>query len=102
MMKSRFATLSSAIIMGALSSGFALTIDGEAPTIVVDPDNPAILLRAEFEQAMNDELEAAFNNTLETARENFAGFEQQKNLAEAFGNANAYSKIGRASCRERV
>src|SRR5690606_30985767 len=28
---------------------------------------------------------------LETARENFAGFEQQKNLAEAFGNANAYS-----------
>lgn len=94
-MNRRITAFSIACILGASASARALTIaPGTAPTIQVNPDNPALLFpgfEEQFENKMNDELATAFDNTLDSARENLAGFEEQKDLAQAFGNANAYS-----------
>lgn len=94
-MNPRITALTLACVLGTSSSALALTIaPGTPPTIQVNPDNPALLFpgfEEDFEEKMNDELADAFNNTLDTARKNLAGFEEQKDLAQAFGNANAYS-----------
>ncbi len=54
--------------------------------------NPADkALASKFEDQMNSTLKTAFNNTLDTARKNLETFGNQKDLAQGFANANAYS-----------
>lgn len=77
-------------LAGAFTIGHAMTITGTAPTIkVVDPVAQAGA--PQFETEMNKTLKAAFDTTLGMARTNLAGFAEQKDLAQGFGNANAYS-----------
>lgn len=84
--------------LGVVTADDAFTIGGEAPTIKFKNSNYSasnnLLLTAyktEMEKDMNDEVKAAFDTTLAMARTNLAGFKEQKELAQGFGNANAYS-----------
>jgi hypothetical protein len=71
-------------------AGRAITIDGTEPTVEIVADVPAGF-RSQIEARMNASLEAAFTSTLDEARANLAQYNEQKELAQGFANANAYS-----------
>lgn len=79
--------------LGVVTAANAFEIEGVAPQVKFNTTNPLFTsaMKAEFETKMNAEVGTAFNNTIDTARKNLAGFKQQKELAQGFGNANAYS-----------
>jgi hypothetical protein len=80
-------------VIGAISNGKSLDISGNAPVLTIAPGNPASSIPQveTFRTSLNATLKTTFDNTLDTARKNLKGFKSQKNLAEGFGNANAYS-----------
>lgn len=80
-----------ALGMSALAAmGHAIEIGGTAPKIsITAPINPAI--RTAIETEMNNSLTASFDKTKADANENLKNFNEQKNLAKGFANANAYS-----------
>ncbi len=89
-MKFNKSSLMTIALAGTFSIGHAMKITGIAPTIkVVDPVAQAGA--PQFETEMNKTLKSAFDTTLGMARDNLAGFAEQKELAQGFGNANAYS-----------
>ncbi|MDB5105123.1 MAG: hypothetical protein JWP91_2812 [Fibrobacteres bacterium] len=71
----------------------AFEIKGTAPQVEFHTTNPLFTpsMKAEFQTKMNTEVATAFNTTIDTARAQLAGFKQQKELAQGFANANAYS-----------
>lgn len=79
-------------LIGAVSVVHSLTIDGSEPTVTFQNTSPLFATyKTEFLTKMNDQVKVAFGKTLDTARANLVSFKQQKKLARAFGNANAYS-----------
>ena len=86
------------ILASGLLASYSLTgafeIDGTAPKVIFNASNSNVLFnqyQAEMQEKMNDEVEDAFNATLDTARAKLKGFNEQKNAAEGFANANAYT-----------
>ena len=82
------------MVVATMGAGHAWKIDGKAPRLEfkgMSGNNNFAGLKADIETRMNDEVGRAFNNTLDTARKNLAGFTSQKQLAQGMANANAYS-----------
>jgi hypothetical protein len=73
----------------------AFEIKGTEPTVKFSSSNSSNpffdAYKAEMETDMNAEVKKAFNAAIDTARTQLAGFKEQKELAQAFANANAYS-----------
>jgi hypothetical protein len=84
-------------MLGAISLGHGFSIEGSAPQVEFHSPNfganSALMdqYKAEMEGKMNSEISSAFDTTIATARKNLAGFKEQKELAQGFANANAYS-----------
>ncbi len=81
------------VLLSSFLTAHSWTIDGTAPSVKFTINNPLFTpsMKAQFETKMNTEVGQAFNKILDTARKNLAGFKEQKELAQGFGNANAYS-----------
>ncbi|HKP94976.1 MAG TPA: hypothetical protein VJ385_04390 [Fibrobacteria bacterium] len=79
--------------LGMVSLGQTFTIGGESPTVEFHTTNPLFTpsMKAQFEDKMNGQVDTAFRALMDTARKNLAGFKEQKELAQGFANANAYS-----------
>lgn len=68
----------------------AIDVTGTAPRITITANvNPAI--RSAIETEMNKSLQAAFDKTRADADASLSGFDDPKDLAKGFANANAYS-----------
>lgn len=77
-------------VAALVSVSQAIDVKGTAPTLTikgtVDPS-----IRNAIETEMNKSLTAAFDKTIADANSNLAQFNEQKDLAKGFANANAYS-----------
>jgi hypothetical protein len=83
--------LASGLIASYSLSG-AFEIDGTPPSVEFKNMSPGFaLFEDHFETKMNGEVAKAFNATLDSARAQLSGFKEQKDLAQGFANANAYS-----------
>lgn len=78
-------------ISGLLPAAHAITIDGVSPVLTIHTNTIPSNIRTQLESTVNTSLETAFNKTLADARANLAGFNEQKELAHGFGNANTYA-----------
>lgn len=91
MSQSKFTCLVAAL-MGAHSIAHSIDIDGASPTVtIVDPVAKSSPSLVQFEANLNATLDASFKATLDTARQKLARYHDQKDLAQGFANANAYS-----------
>lgn len=93
-MNSRKTTWITMMVAAAMGAGQAWEINGKAPKLEfkgMSGNNNFAGLKADIEGRMNAEVGRAFNQTLDTARKNLAGFKSQKQLAQGMANANAYS-----------
>lgn len=86
----------STILASGLIASYSLTgafeIDGTPPSVEFNGMSPTFAaFESHFESKMNDEVAKAFNATLDSARAQLSGFKEQKELAQGFANANAYS-----------
>lgn len=91
----RMMRLLGAALLAGISLGHGFSIDGTAPTVEFKGstnDNPIFApIKASVEDSMNREVKRAFDTTLAMTRTKLAGFKEQKELAQGFANANAYS-----------
>ncbi len=84
-------------LLASYSLTYAFKIDGTAPTIKFNNSkfnnaNPLfVTYQNEMQTKMNIEVKGAFDTTIANARKNLDGFKEQKELAQGFANANAYS-----------
>ncbi len=86
------AALATLVLLGAVPAGHAFSINGTAPTVEFVNSNPVYApIKADVQAKMNAEVKSAFDTTLVKTRTSLAGFKDQKELAQGFGNANAYS-----------
>src|SRR4051812_34475136 len=73
-----------------VSIAHGITVEGEHPTVTikaaVDPT-----IKAAVEGQMNEVLKTSFDKTLADTRAKLSVYNEQKKLAQGFGNANAYS-----------
>ncbi len=91
-METRFYGLFLTGLLGLFSLGKSLDITGNPPVLVIVNDaanaNPQL---AQFRDNLNITLAKSFTSTLDTAKKNLSKYKQQKDLAQGFANANAYS-----------
>jgi hypothetical protein len=81
-------------LLASYSLTGAFEIEGTAPSVEFNASNSNPLFdqyRTEMQAKMNAEVKDAFDRTIDTAREQLKGFKEQKNAAEGFANANAYT-----------
>jgi hypothetical protein len=80
-------------VIASYSTSDAFSIEGTAPTVTFDSDHDFFTSEMEtaFEKAMNDQVKEAFDANIDSANKSLKGFENQKDLAQGFANANAYS-----------
>ena len=78
-------------ISGLLPAAHAINIGGNSPVLTIHTNSVPSNIRTQLEESVNTSLETAFNKTLDDARANLAGFDEQKELAHGFGNANTYA-----------
>ena len=94
-MDTRMMRLMPAVMLACFSMGHGFSIDGTAPSVEFkgSTDNNPIFapIKAAVQDSMNSEVKRAFDTTLSKTRAKLAGFKEQKELAQGFANANAYS-----------
>ena len=80
-------------IIASYSLSGAFSIKGTPPVVTFHSTNPLFTSEMEdaFTTAMNDQVGAAFNANIDSANNTLKGFKEQKDLAQGFANANAYS-----------
>ncbi|MEO6097759.1 MAG: hypothetical protein ABIW76_19740 [Fibrobacteria bacterium] len=80
-------------IVASYSISGAFSIKGTPPEVIFHSNNPFFTpaMQATFESRMNGEVATAFNANIASADSTLKGFKEQKDLAQGFANANAYS-----------
>jgi hypothetical protein len=79
-----------AAVLGALGAARALEVTGVAPQVEIKASIPS-QYRTAIENQMNTAMAASFNTSIAEANADLQQFNEQKELAQGFANANAYS-----------
>lgn len=83
-------SLMTVALAGLFSAAHAIKVSGNAPLFTITGNVPAPI-RATLETELNEAMGVSFNQTLDVLRNEVKNFNEQKDLARGFGNANAYS-----------
>jgi hypothetical protein len=77
-------------VLYALTASHGLEVTGTAPQVTIKTDIPS-QYRAMIEAQMNAAMAESFNASIGQANEDLQKYGEQKELAQGFANANAYS-----------